>query len=236
MITVACVLKSGGDYSPEWVYALKRGLNRHLPEPFRFVCLTDMAGIPPVWAVSLVHGWRGWFSKLELFRPGLFEGPVLYIDLDTLPVGDLTELASYRGPFGMLSDFYQPRMAASGVMAWTPGPHTEAIYHAFTKVTKRPAGRSDYWYAKNAPVPERLQTLYPGQLVSFKAHARKGPPAGARLVCGHGQPRYSDPKAGWAHREWVSLARAAEVDFPTPREVISAARDADWLRAIGGVG
>lgn len=208
MITVACVLRSGGDYDPSWVYALHRGVSRHLQD-FEFLCLTDTPVAVP-W-VPLLHGWRGWWSKAELFRPGLFQGPVLYFDLDTLIVGELEELASYRGPHARLSDFYQPNLAASGVMAWTPGLHTEAIYNAALKLNGRfPSGRSDYWYAKVAPKVDRLQQLYPGQLVSFKAHARQGPPAAARVVCGHGRPRFSDPAAGWAHRAWRELAFGKE--------------------------
>lgn len=202
MITVACVLRTGGIYDRTWVRALKRGLNRHLSD-FQFVCLTDDASVEPYWRVPLLHDWPGWWSKVECFRPGLFTGPVLYLDLDTLPVADLTMIASYRGAFAMLNDFYQgEKQVASGVMAWTPGPHTEAIYHAMLRERTLPRGRSDYWYAKHAPPADRLQTLFPGQLVSFKQSARKGVPDGARLVCFHGNPRPSDPRAGWGHAAW----------------------------------
>lgn len=210
MITVATVLKSGGVYTPDWVYALKRGLSRHLSD-FRFACLTDMPGLPPIWTYPLAHGWPGWWSKVEAFRPALFDGPVLYLDLDTLPVGALSDIASYRGPFAMLNDFYQGRkQVASGAMAWTPGPHTEAIYHAFCRERSIPRGRSDHWYQKHTPKADRLQDLYPGQIVSLKKHARKGPPEGARLVCGHGNPRLSEAAAGWAHREWARWKDHAE--------------------------
>lgn len=107
MTTIACVLKSGGIYTPEWVYALKRGIARHASD-YRFVCLTDAAGLPPVWSVSLAYHWPGWWSKLELFRPGVFEDGerVLYLDLDTLVVGDVGELVSHddglRGDPGLL--------------------------------------------------------------------------------------------------------------------------------------
>ena len=204
---VACVYRTGGIYTREWVSALRRALGRWMPTGYRFVCLTDDLSVEPYWRIPLVHNWPGWFSKVELFRPGLFVGPVLYMDLDTLPVGDLSDIAGYRGPFAMLTDFYreQRRAVASGVMAWTPGPHTEAIYEAFVREPML-NGRSDYWYAKHAPDPDRLQELFPGQIVSFKKHARTGPPRNARLVCGHGKPRFSSPAAGWAHEEWRSWA------------------------------
>jgi hypothetical protein len=57
----------------------------------------------------------------------------------------------------------------------------------------------------------RLQDVFPGQIVSLKRHCNpakgaKGPPVGARLVCGHGKPRFSERAAGWAHEEWRSIA------------------------------
>jgi hypothetical protein len=165
--------------------------------------------VPWVYTQPLIHDWPGWWSKIEIWRPGLFDGPTLYLDLDTLPVGDLSDILSYRGPFAMLNDFFQGRkLAASGIMAWTPGPHTEAIYEAMCREPKIPNGRSDHWYARHAPEPDRLQELYPGQFVSLKREGRDGPPENARAVCGHGRPRLSDPKAGWAHRVWRERAAA----------------------------
>lgn len=199
-MTVACVLRSGGDFDISWVHALIQGLQEHIGTASQFVCLTDLDTVrfTPLW-----HDWPGWWSKIELFRPGLFDGPVLYMDLDTLPVGDLSDLASYRGEFAMLNDLYQGRrLAASGVMAWTPGPHTEAIYETFCREPKIPPGRSDHWYARHAPEPDRLQELFPGQIYSLKREAKDGPPEGASLVCGHGRPRLSSPDAGWAHDLW----------------------------------
>nr|WP_145924153.1 hypothetical protein [Halomonas elongata] len=38
----------------------------------------------------LAHGWPGWWSKLELFRP--HGGDLLYLDLDTVVRGDLQPL------------------------------------------------------------------------------------------------------------------------------------------------
>ncbi len=222
-LTVVTVLRSGGDYDVGWFYALKRGLLRHLsieyraptpgplePGTWTLWCLTDLsvgrAGIP------LEHGWPGWWSKVEIFRPGLFEGLVLYLDLDTLVVDDLAPLAEYSGRLAMLSDFYQPKIVASGVMLFRPGAHTEAVYSAFQADPLRIMAahrRSDFWYAKQLDAPDRLQELYPDQLVSLKAHARLRAPDGARLVCGHGRPRLSDPAAGWAHTEWSRFARAS---------------------------
>lgn len=206
------MLRTGGDFSAEWVTALKAGLDLYLQD-FRFVCLTDDPAVDPRWRVPLLHGFAGWWSKFELFRPGLFTGRVLYIDLDSIPVGDLSDLARYDGPFAMLSDFYAPQNPASGVMAWTAG-EGDALYERFVAdprgIMRRHRTRSDPFYASVLGDVARLQDYAPGQIVSLKAHARAGTPDGARLVCFHGKPRPNDPAAGWAHVEWVSRARRKE--------------------------
>ncbi len=222
MVTVACVLRSGGDFDATWVRALEAGVRAHLPplyrlpEPIRFVCLSDVE--VPCEHIPLLHDWPGWWAKVALFEPGLFEGPVLYLDLDTLVVGDLSDVVSYRGPFAMIAGFFESRrgrkVGQSGVMAWTPGEHTEAIYRAYlARPRSRPHGRSRYRgdadFIRAHVKHEYLQDLFPGQIVSLKKHCRppraKGPPPGARVVCGHGRPRLSDPAAGWAHKHWRQL-------------------------------
>jgi hypothetical protein len=201
-VTVATVLRSGGDYDARWVHTLYRQLDRHMPEPWTFACLSDDPSVPGY--VPLRHDWPRWWPKIELFRPGLFDGPVLYLDLDTLVLGDLSGIASYCGRMAMLADFYRllrgRRQGESGVMAWTPGEHTEAVYRAYVKRPVRTGG--DGPFIRRHVEHEYLQDLYPGQIASFKADARRGPPDGARLVAGHGRPRFSDPRAGWAHDFW----------------------------------
>lgn len=216
-MTVVGVLRSGGDFDPRWVRALMRGVDLHL-KGHRFVCLTDWH-FDGCTTYLLEHDWPRWWPKVELFRPGLFEESVLYLDLDTLAVGDLSEIASYSGPFATISDFYHPPMLASGVMAWTPGPHTEQIYEAFLEdpdgIMRSHPNRMDVWLRKVAPDGDRLQDLYPGQIVSLKDGKRRGVlregvPDGARLVCGHGNPRLSSPEAGWAHEMWAERASTRE--------------------------
>ena len=103
--TVACVLRSGGIYTEEWVDRLRRDVAANLAIPHRFVCLTDMA--PDCETLPLRDPWTGWWSKLELFRPGNFNGPVLYLDLDVIVVGDLTEIVSHPHEFTMCEDYYR---------------------------------------------------------------------------------------------------------------------------------
>lgn len=100
-LTVACVWKRGSAYDHyDYLGPLARGVARHLTLPYRFVCLTDDdRPMPPaVQRIPLLHNWPRYWSKVELYRPGLFTGPVLYLDLDTVICGDITPIATAADP------------------------------------------------------------------------------------------------------------------------------------------
>lgn len=215
MRTLALVLRSGGDFDQEWVKALLRGLRDTTPTLPTITVLTDvlgpLAGLEGVQTHPLVEQWPGWWAKLELFRPGLFQGPVLYLDLDTLPVADLTLLLEWMDPgFYTLRDFYRANLAATGVMAWTPGKESTALHWNVVNTIRRdgiPSGRMDRFLQSQGFRPDGyLQDEFPDQIVSFKpipGQPITAPPVGARLVCGHGRPRFTERRAGWAHQLWT---------------------------------
>jgi hypothetical protein len=199
MITVACVLRSGGWCSALDVQRLAAGVARHLPLPHRFACLSDIY-VPGVECRRLdPTAPPGFWAKLRLFKPGTWPhgSRLLFLDLDTIVVGDLSELASYTGRFACLSDFLRLERAQSGVMAWTVGLEgglDQEIWEAFGANPgvvggTRFHGDGDFAAWVLAGREERLQALFPSQIVSFKAHCRRGVPEDARLVCFHGHPR-----------------------------------------------
>jgi hypothetical protein len=95
MLTVACVWKTGGQYDRhDYVGRMARAVARNLARKHRFVCLTDAPKVPAgVRRIPLQHKWPGFWSKVELFRPKLFNGPVIYLDLDTVICGPLDPIA-----------------------------------------------------------------------------------------------------------------------------------------------
>lgn len=197
MVTVACVLRSGGDYTPEYVERLAYGVQRH--SPWRFVALSDCS--LDFETIPLAHDWPGWWAKLELFRPGLFEGPVLYLDLDTVIVGDLSPLMSVKHEFTMLADFFKPQYAASGVMAWEGD--WSRIYRAFAsnpsghiaRCNTRQCFGDGGFIAKNlGRRPDIWQARCPNLIASRKVVATRN--ADERIVCYHGRPRPAE--TGWA--------------------------------------
>lgn len=192
-VTVACVLRSGGDYDLEYVERLGEGVLLN-GDPDNFVCLTDVPAVSRYCeTVPLERDWPGWWSKVELFRA--FRGPTVYFDLDTVIVGDLTDvlLQSKRAPITLLSDFYRPAALQSGVMAWNGD--WSRIYEFFTERTAFLMDfhrRADRWgdggyIGSQVPGARRWQDVLPGQVVSRKVKATRN--ANERVVCFHGRPR-----------------------------------------------
>jgi hypothetical protein len=232
MLTVVCLLRSGPVYAPRHVTRLRDVIAQHLRQPHRFVCVSNMD--VPCERIALKHDWPGYWSKIELFRPGLFEGQVVYVDLDTVIVGALDELFGAPHRFTMLQDFYWPEHPASGLMAWHAGDvDLSPIYHSFVSyaraaMTARPlrGGWGDQGViAKHAPVaPDFWQERFPGRVVSYKVHVRipRHPrergngfvPEDAAIVCYHGRPRPWDagascvpaPKAAPEPNEQAAMA------------------------------
>lgn len=211
MSTFVTVLKSGGCYDPAWVANLNRQARLHL-KPERIVCLTDMP-VMDCETIPMLHNWPGWFSKIELFRPGLFRGPVFYVDLDSLilaPIPELWETIAFHEHLLMLDDFYQPRIPASGVMGWVPSVETERIYAAFAA---KPEIHSSWSKGDGAYIGRhphaRLQLLLPGVFYSFKAHKLESGPGCAKVVCLHGKPKFNDLEPShWMYRAWVGMPNA----------------------------
>lgn len=199
---VATVLKSGGIYTPEWVHKLETAVWDHLPDFYEFVCLTDMD--VDCHKIPLRDELPGWWSKIELFRPGLFTERVLYLDLDTLVLGDMSELASYGGAFGGLRDFIYPARLQTAVMAWEPSALTDVVYERFRpSVPSRVMWSDQPWIDHCIPDADRLQD-HAGGIYSLRLQALAQRPDDAVLVCGHGEPRMNDRAAGWAHTVWMN--------------------------------
>jgi hypothetical protein len=212
---IACVLRSGGIYTPAHVRRLQAQCERFAPGE-AFTCLSDV----PIHGVDvrpLVHGWPGWWSKLELFRPSVFDvgTRVLYLDLDTTILGDIGDLLAQTAPFVALEDFYRRpplvpfRGIASGLLQWTAGERGD-IFEDFAanpdgimrwaghggdqRVVERiMIGRATFW-----------QDVVPDQVVSYKVHCRSGVPPAARVVCFHGYPKPWDPRVRLEARELLT--------------------------------
>jgi hypothetical protein len=119
MINVVCVLRQGGKvgYDSTWVEKLKNSVNRNLTLPHRFICLSDCE--VECDRIPLIAGGRGFWSKIEMFRPNLFNGPVLYIDLDNVICSSLDKIVEKikDEKFVMLKE-YDTGVSSSSIMWW----------------------------------------------------------------------------------------------------------------------
>jgi hypothetical protein len=140
MLTVACVFRAafpgasmGECYSKIWVYKLQENIKRFLSVPHRFVCLTNTK-IPDVECIPLKQSsWEGWWSKIELFAPGLFQGPVLYLDLDVFATAPIDDLIRPVSDFIMLRD-RRKHIKNSSIMYWNgQDPRIHLLYNTFNK-------------------------------------------------------------------------------------------------------
>lgn len=207
MIHFVCL--NAGNYlgrGKEYVEKLRDGVFRNLPESIKakFTVFTDdPADYGDINKRPLPHPTlNGWWNKLSLFRTGLFPSSdtIVYFDLDTVITGALDEIVQYEGDFAILRDFYRYNGYGSGVMIWK-GDHS----HIWDKwiLADRPEipGGDQAWIEKVLPNPARLQDIFPGRFVSYKAHASQSIPKGASVVCFHGTPRPHECY-GWVEQFW----------------------------------
>jgi len=193
--TFACVnVQNFESRGAEYVDKLFHGISRHMPSDWRGVCLTDDPECVP-WGIDWIEApanARGWWAKLGLFKPGAFpQGErVVFFDLDTMIVGDLSDIAGYQGRFAMLRDIAGSPYG-SGVMAFEAGA-CDHIWKKWVGAGRPTTERGDQeWIGRMEPDCDALNHLYPGQLVSFKMdvapQGRK--PPDARVIYFHGRPR-----------------------------------------------
>jgi len=202
-IKVLCVLKSGGDFDGRYVDKLEQGVWKNLKIPYDFICLTDIPEQVSCKTILLKDNLPGWWSKIELFK---IPGPVVYFDLDTVILGDITKLAEAVlvkevERFFMLKPFNpHNKHFGSGVMAWS-GDYSY-IHGDFIEKKKRNMHSrfGDQRYIANKLVQssiEYVQDCLPG-VYSYKRHIMiSGIPDDTSVICFHGQPRPINVKAIW---------------------------------------
>lgn len=192
---IVCVLKSGGQYRRQHVDWLRRQVAARVKTPHDFVVLTDIEDIPG--SVALRHRWRGWWSKLELFRPDALpgRGPVLYLDLDVVLCDDIELPAADDLPGGAICarvDWWRPGQRNSSVMMWRP-PAGRELYVQFSRAAARiiaddEAGErhgDQAYISRNAKTAD-LPAL---RVRSYRADGLSDGPADAQVAVFHGRPK-----------------------------------------------
>lgn len=131
MINVVCVLKTASSsiYNEEWVYKLERAISRNLSLPYNFVCLSDV----PLKCnyILLEDNNSGWWNKIQLFKPGIFDSETIYFDLDvviTKPLDALIlNLQQSKNQFFMCKE--PADVSNSSIMYWKTS--VDKLYHTY---------------------------------------------------------------------------------------------------------
>ena len=208
-VAILSVLKSGGDFKVRDVIRLRNMLRENITIPYEFYCLTDMH-VVDVTCLPLIHGYNGWWSKLELFRPDLVKADrVVYFDLDTLILSNIDDMLMQNDQFIGLKPFNPQRAqlegyVASGMMGWrNNGVMTPILLDfSFTYHINKYRGDQDY-LSDLLPMlgvtPIYWQDLV-GGIYSYKRHLiHKTSLRGmdVRVVCFHGSPRPNEVNVEW---------------------------------------
>lgn len=186
----ATVLRTGGEYNSSHVYALKRQVEKNIPQA-EFYCLSNANLDCNV--IPLTESLPGWWSKMELFKA---EGPLLFVDLDTMIVGNcdhwLEEIKDQD--FVCLRDPYRgkrdPSAMGSGLMYWSGDMSwVWQDYCDCRKPITLPGG--DQEFLEQVIVKASYIQDFTDDVVSYKADIRDGnyDKSKASIVYFHGKPR-----------------------------------------------
>lgn len=217
---VVCV-KWGSKYPADWVRKLRHMVQRHLAAEHEFHCLTDLP-FDDVYCRPLGSDLPGWWAKLNLFRPGMFSGDVLYLDLDLVITGGLDGLVaqlegdrtrlwarddfsySLRTPKGDIGPDTRRLLGGAGtinssVMLW----HGDACRRVWDDFDLGVIGElhGDQNWITRALWPDGIRFLPDDVVKSYKYHVLRGEVPGAITVF-HGEPKPDQVRDAWVRAAW----------------------------------
>jgi len=220
--TIACVLRTEGtfynrsrkvEYTADDVRWLYDMVERHVTIPHRFVCLSDVPiNYKRIERVPLIWDWSGWWAKIELFRPLLFEGAVLYLDLDTAVIDNIDHFLTLPE----LGDFYMLRSLSRGKCKGRTGDYGSGVlafngdfsslYRDFAHDADTHMATytvSDRWgdqgfIGEHQSNIKCLQDVYPQHIQSYKYdYLVTQSLASVKILCFHGKPKPKEVQHDW---------------------------------------
>lgn len=221
VLPVVLCMKWGTLYSADYVNVLYRAVQDKLSIPHRFVCFTDdPTGITegveclplPDPLLKDAFTRMGCWPKVTLFKPDLFglEGRALFLDLDTVVLGDLDRFLKMPGrlvairEWKRFSDFFRtPKFSAqTSVFSFDLGQ----MGHIYDAYASDPEAAATAFRNEQRFVTHYAQDLRfwdDSEVVSFKRHLMappilnwfvkpKQPNRQTKVLVFHGNPRPRD--------------------------------------------
>uniref|UniRef100_H3H2V1 Uncharacterized protein n=1 Tax=Phytophthora ramorum TaxID=164328 RepID=H3H2V1_PHYRM len=137
-------------------------------------------------------GWKGWWNKCQLFSTALTSklrahgnSRCLYVDLDTVVVGNLGELMTWSPPAGMLALLKTDHMANeqraggynSSIMAWRIDSNDDvdsleflySFLHVHFSSVNKFIYKFDHWLEMAHPAAHFVEDTFPDQIVEYRS-------------------------------------------------------------------
>ena len=177
-------------YTPEWVDKLYRGVARFYHHPFRFVCLTDRDDYQFQESIEIQQLKDRAWNRACMEGLGVKADRIVFMGLDTIITGDLDHIFEYNGLLTVPRDVYRKNHATNSVVLCPPRPDLVDV-----------SGVTDMTVLDSVP-HDWLDDLFPGQIVSYKAHVRINGVGDARIVYFHGEPKPHQLMEPWIKEYW----------------------------------
>ena len=168
-LSVVCVLKSGGDFKPAYVHRLRDMVKRNLKYSFRMDCLTDYPKSAFDREINVIpfqvdFPWK--WCKINLWNPhNPFLNRILYLDLDSVILGDLTEIVDYPADFALVHQWKKNMKSRFGrsrnltykspLMVWNHNARPELWNDFSLGILDRLVGDQD-WIGERLPNEQTL--------------------------------------------------------------------------------
>ncbi len=216
--TAVC-MKWGNKYSSEYVNRLYNMVKRNTTLPFKFICYTEIPeGVSPEVEIrplpemklpdNVERGWR----KLSLFaKDAELEGRVLFLDLDTVIVGNIDPFFTIDGDFRLIRHWKPSEtqgIGETGVYRFKAGKFSD-LYEYFTEhmMEVKAKYRHEQAYVCGKLGEEGRLDFWPSEWTpSFKYKCMRAFPAcffkepiipkGAKMIIFHGNPTPQDAMEG----------------------------------------
>lgn len=183
-------------YDESWVCKLYDGFARHLTRRYQFVLFTDRRrhfGSRDVTQILIDSIPPSYGACIEPYR---LNDPMILVGLDTIVTGSIDHLADFCLTSSMLAlpeDPFHPVTVCNGV-ALVPAGCRE-VFSLWN-------GENDMEWMRRQRF-KVIDTLFPGQVVSYKGTAKHYGLRDARIVYFHGHEKPHElPEVEWIGRHW----------------------------------
>ena len=231
MIDIVC-FKWGPKFTAEYVNNLYSAIQRNTTIEHRFICYTDDPEGVECETRPFLIDLPVWWYIIGLTNPEHeHNDQLVYMDLDTIITGSIDHILTLDKPFATISDFGWTSGLQTAYIMWNKSVRDAVWKHFTTKYKPADYPKLDCDYTKwggtnqfleecmgvvrinknpkpaiqDAPPVVRLQDVYPGECVSYKAQSLQNTQQlndNIKMVFFHGKPQPHEVDNAWLKEHW----------------------------------